>query len=390
MRDLLTRHLKNEYALDPMENLISPEMISPYVVELPKSVLTQVQSFIKATFALRTSEAYKKYYKSELKQRGLIDPGNFSICMSYDFHLDQDLTPRLIEINTNAAFLALGYELYKARQLNLPIETFKIDDLKTCVENECALNGQSLKSGSEVQIIDENPEQQRLYAEFLLYQKLFDRWGYNCKIRDYRETASVPFTYNRFTDFLMEKGESQSLKKKFVDKQTCFSPNPNEYLLLADKQRLIEWSDDEFWLKMNLTDLSVKENIQEYILRSVSVSTKNIEELWSDRKKLFFKPKRAYGSKQSYKGASMSRKVLADVMEGDFIAQEYVQAPEINFSSTEASKALLGHDQPQIFKYDLRFYTYKDELQMVIARLYQGQVTNAKTLGGGFAPVIFK
>ena len=38
-------------------------------------------------------------------------------------------------------------------------------------------------------------------------------------------------------------------------------------------------------------------------------------------------------------------------------------------------------------KFDLRAYTYDGAVQWVAARLYQGQTTNFRTPGGGFAPV---
>ena len=38
-------------------------------------------------------------------------------------------------------------------------------------------------------------------------------------------------------------------------------------------------------------------------------------------------------------------------------------------------------------KFDLRAYAYAGELQWLAARLYQGQTTNFRTPGGGFAPV---
>ncbi|NJM56103.1 MAG: hypothetical protein HC841_09630 [Verrucomicrobiae bacterium] len=42
---------------------------------------------------------------------------------------------------------------------------------------------------------------------------------------------------------------------------------------------------------------------------------------------------------------------------------------------------------PQLFKTDVRAYTYDGHIQLVAARLYQGQTTNFRTPGGGFAPV---
>ncbi len=38
-------------------------------------------------------------------------------------------------------------------------------------------------------------------------------------------------------------------------------------------------------------------------------------------------------------------------------------------------------------KLDIRNYVYDGEVQLLAARLYQGQTTNFRTPGGGFAPV---
>lgn len=50
-------------------------------------------------------------------------------------------------------------------------------------------------------------------------------------------------------------------------------------------------------------------------------------------------------------------------------------------------RTLSGGDAPQILKFDLRQYVYQGEVQWTAARLYQGQTTNFRTPGGGFAPV---
>ncbi len=38
-------------------------------------------------------------------------------------------------------------------------------------------------------------------------------------------------------------------------------------------------------------------------------------------------------------------------------------------------------------KFDMRAYTYEGSAMWFAARLYQGQTTKFRTLGGGFAPV---
>lgn len=45
-----------------------------------------------------------------------------------------------------------------------------------------------------------------------------------------------------------------------------------------------------------------------------------------------------------------------------------------------------GATQQQL-KFDVRNYVYDGAVQWVAARLYQGQTTNFRTPGGGFAPV---
>jgi hypothetical protein len=39
-------------------------------------------------------------------------------------------------------------------------------------------------------------------------------------------------------------------------------------------------------------------------------------------------------------------------------------------------------------KVDIRNFVYQAQVQSVASRLYQGQTTNLRTPGGGFAPVV--
>ena len=43
---------------------------------------------------------------------------------------------------------------------------------------------------------------------------------------------------------------------------------------------------------------------------------------------------------------------------------------------------------PMLRKMDVRLYAYDGRVLLVAARLYQGQTTNFRTPGGGFAPVL--
>lgn len=364
-----------------LDELIAPQLLSPFEVKLPKSLLKEAQEFVRATFTLRESPEYQALLAPELQKRGIKDPGNKSICMSYDFHVDSKGHLKLIEINTNAAFQALGYEMYRMRNLPLPIPDFTMETMKESIQTEMKLQGKKTHSPLIVSIIDEEPEKQKLYAEFLLFKAYFEKWGWPTEITDYRKDLEVDFTYNRFTDFYLTQPESQVLREKFLSKKVCLSPNPFEYCMLADKQRMIDLSNDEFWERLPKSLQALRPTIKLNLPEAKDMCEAKAEEIWADRKKYFFKPKRAFGAKQSYRGGTVSRRMYDEIINQEMIAQEYIPAPELTFETPEGE---------QSFKYDLRFYVYRSEVQMVLARLYQGQVTNLKTQYGGFAPVIFE
>jgi hypothetical protein len=50
-------------------------------------------------------------------------------------------------------------------------------------------------------------------------------------------------------------------------------------------------------------------------------------------------------------------------------------------------KVCADENSPQLLKYDVRCYVYDGNIQLIAARLYQGQTANFRTPGGGFALV---
>ena len=74
----------------------------------------------------------------------------------------------------------------------------------------------------------------------------------------------------------------------------------------------------------------------------------------------------------------MTRRVFEEISRGGYIAQSLVPPSE---------RRLLVDGVEQNLKLDLRNYVYRGEVQLVTARLYQGQTTNFRTPGGGFAVV---
>ncbi|WP_374075854.1 hypothetical protein [Bdellovibrio bacteriovorus] len=366
-----------------LENLVAENLISPFAVELPRSVLLQAQKIVSLLFSLREKKSYLDHYQSLIEEKGLRDPGNKSIMMSYDFHVDENQNLKLIEINTNAAFLVLGHQMYAMKGHPLPVSDFSLSEIGDSIRTEMQLQGKQVPANFKVAITDEAPSEQRLFVEFLVYNELFKSFGWDSRIQDYRELFQdfhPDFIYNRYTDFFLNEPSSKTLREKFLNREVCLSPNPFEYLLLADKQRLIDWGVPGFLESQGLEGNDL-ELIRQAVPLSYDICPAMSEKIWSERKKLFFKPKNAFGSKQSYKGASVSRKTFEGIINSDMIAQEYVPAPEVTFETPVG---------PQNFKYDLRCYAYQGRLQLVLARIYQGQVTNLRTPFGGFATTLFK
>jgi len=90
---------------------------------------------------------------------------------------------------------------------------------------------------------------------------------------------------------------------------------------------------------------------------------------------LFFKPNSGYGSRGAYRGDKLTRRVFGEILQSAYIAQKLAMPGERRVSEMES------------LKYDVRCYTYNGVIQLAAARLYQGQTTNFRTPGGGFAPV---
>ena len=65
-------------------------------------------------------------------------------------------------------------------------------------------------------------------------------------------------------------------------------------------------------------------------------------------------------------------------MSGGYVAQRFAAPGE------RADVA----DPARMLKFDLRNYVYNGHVQLIAARLWQGQTTNFRTPGGGFAPVL--
>jgi len=322
--------------------------------------------------------------------------GTRGVFQSYDFHVTDD-GPKLIEINTNAGGALLNVALARAQRACCPaiagmttgpVALGALDQIFIAMffaEWRLARGDQILR---RIAIVDENPSEQYLYPEFLLFQQLFRRHGVDAvivgpaalRMRDdalWHEDDRIDLVYNRLTDFMLQEPGHAVLRDAYLKNIVVLTPHPRAHALYANKRNLAVLSDPE-----RLQALGVSEDVVRTLVSGIPkteiVDALHAERLWSERRKLFFKPASGFGSKAAYRGDKLTKRVWEQVLAGDYIAQALVPPGE---------RMIADHGAPHALKFDVRNYVYDGAVQFITARLYQGQTTNFRTPGGGFAPV---
>jgi hypothetical protein len=322
------------------------------------------------------------------------DFGPVGVFMGYDFHLAADGT-KLIEVNTNAGGAFLNALLAKAQracctEVEVALGRPEADDFEPAVmrmfQHEWELQ-QRQDAPRRIAIVDDRPAEQYLYPEFLLAQRFFKKNGIDALIVDgnqlryergqlLAEGQLIDLVYNRLVDFSLGNPEHRDLRAAYLDGAVVVTPNPRAHALYADKRNLALLSHHaalRYWgaSPQMLADLAG-------VPRTVLVTPDNAQELWQTRKSLFFKPAGGYGSKAVYRGDKVTKGVWAEIIRGGYVAQDFA-AP------SERMVRLDGSSEAR--KTDVRLYVYNGQVLLTAARLYQGQTTNFRTPGGGFAPV---
>lgn len=310
------------------------------------------------------------------------------VFMGYDFHLNP-AGVHLIEINTNAGGAFLNALLLRS-QCNVPLPGTAVA-LDNPEQSFLAMFGEEwrLERGDvplqTVAIVDENPQAQYLYPEFLLAQRMFERAGFAALIADpaeleerpdglYCRSRKVDLVYNRLTDFAL--AQHDVLRQACRGGSAVVTPNPGHHACYADKRNLVALTDAGFLRGLGLVEEHIAV-LQAGIPETRLVRAQDAEQWWVQRKQWFFKPAAGYGSKGAYRGDKLTRRVFEEILLGGYVAQK-LAAPGERMVCTEG-------EEPAPLKYDVRCYVYNGRVQLVAARLYQGQATNFRTRGGGFA-----
>ena len=312
------------------------------------------------------------------------------VYLGYDFHLDAD-GPRLIEINTNAGGGLLNLVLARAQRACCPeatpyspLQTHDEADVVEMFRQEWRLSRGDAPL-TRIAIVDDAPRNQYLYPEFLLFERLFRRHGIDAVIADptelrVREGAlwfgeqRIDLIYNRLTDFALDEPAHALLREAYRANQVVVTPHPRAYALYADKRNLALLTDALRLRALGVDDATVA-TLSAGIARTFVVDPADADRLWAQRGTLFFKPVTGYGSKGAYRGDKLTKRVFADILRSPYVAQALIPP-----SARRTPDA-------QFLKLDVRNYVYGGAVQNLAARLYQGQTTNFRTPGGGFAPV---
>jgi hypothetical protein len=391
-RDLAQRGF-NRPVVETHPHLFSalPVFVSREHVERMRSVIAAVESVV-------ALPAYQAAALDQAPSIARFTPGPRGVFFGYDFHLGE-AGPRLIEINTNAGGAMLNAELARAQRaccdevrelVTGPVDVAALEERlyqMFVAEWRLARGGTPL---GRVAIVDDAPSEQYLFPEFLLFQRLFAERGVPAVIADATALEwndgvlrhgghRIDLVYNRLTDFYLERPEHAALREGYLSGAAVVTPHPQVHALYANKRNLALLTDEGRLRSWDVSSETIA-TLLAGIPATRPVDRADAEHLWSERKGLFFKPASGFGSRGSYRGDKLTRKVFSEILEGDYVAQELVPPSERLMRDAQAPRAL---------KMDLRNYVYDGDVQLIAARLYQGQTTNFRTPGGGFAPVFY-
>ena len=396
----LREQLESEPGLQGMMANITqtrPNLFSSTVVFISQEVEQQITATVAAIERVAALPGYQSQALSRADASAQSSFGPLGACMGYDFHLSPE-GPQLIEINTNAGGLLLNVALVRSQEAccdemdwafpsNARRDTLRKNIFEMFTQEWHLQRGAA--PWQSVVIVDEAPADQYLAPEFELFRQLFAHHGIQAAIADPSElewkngqlmhqNKAVDMVYNRLTDFYLTHPKHLALRQAHEANAVVLTPHPRAHALLADKRNLIALSQNELLAAWGASTADRK-LLARHVPTTRLVTPDRADELWAQRRQLFFKPVAGYGAKAAYRGDKLTRRVWADILEGDFVAQALVP-PSGRMVQVDGVLTDL--------KFDIRAYSYVGKVQLLAARMYAGQTTNFRTQGGGFAPVI--
>ena len=373
-----------------------PHLFSPVPLFVSRQHLERMASVVSAVEHVVVNSSFQEAALQWAPPIASHDPETRGGMLGYDFHLGAE-GPQLIEINTNPGGLLLSAIQGRAQRsccrdvANLATVPTEAEAIEDDVFEVFMVEWRQRRGTAPlhlVAIVDQSPDAQYLYPEFLLYRHLFARRGIEPIICDpadlvrhdgrlWRGRQAVDLVYNRLTDFSLEASAHESLRLAYLADEVVVSPHPRAHALYADKRNLTLLGNEAFLRRAGIVDEEV-EILRLSVPRTELVTSANRDGLWARRRELFFKPASGYGSKAAYRGDKLTKRVWQEMSAATYVAQDLIVPGERQVSDAHVPVAL---------KADIRNFAYAGLVRHVAARLYQGQTTNFRTPAGGFAPV---
>lgn len=373
-----------------------PHLFSDVMMFIDGQEARQMQALIAAIEQVAANPGYQAQALAASPDWAQMDACAHGVFGGYDFHLTQ-AGAQLIEINTNAGGALLN--AYLARAQSVCCEAARKAWEKTSwpeyeqmfvdmfrAEWRLARGAAPLTA---IAIVDETPQQQYLYPEFVLFERLFRHHGIVAVIAAPEELSlrqdalwcgamRIDLVYNRLTDFALAQPTNAVLRTALTEQLAVVTPHPRTHALYADKRNLALLTDDAQLAAWGI-DAATRSLLKAGIPHTERVVPARAEDFWARRRGLFFKPFAGFGSKAAYRGDKLTRRVFDGIASGGYVAQALAQ-PSLRRVMVDGERTDL--------KADLRCYVYDGQVQLMAARLWQGQTTNFRTSGGGFAAVM--
>lgn len=402
----LERELASAGLPDSARRQLTAAMFARQPVFVAQDRLQAMAAVVAAVTEVTSLPGWREVVLATAPASAATDDGSHGVFFGYDFHLHGSELG-LIEINTNAGGALLNAALARAQEVCCPeVESYAhgphtaarweaeiVAMFRQEWQRYLARRGLPERPLTSVAIVDHEPMAQHLYPEFLLFQSLLRRHGITTVIADpaslryldgalWADGQRIDLVYNRSTDFYFAEAASQTLAQAWREGAVVVTPNPYHYALYADKRNLARLTDPDWLRGIGATPATIG-ILARAIPKTIEMTLENADRLWSERRQWFFKPVSGYGARAAYRGDKLTRRVWAEILAATarapaYVAQRIVHPGErLSVTAPEAGR----------INFDLRHYVYGGEIQWTAARLYQGQTTNFRTPGGGFAPV---
>lgn len=351
-------------------------------VTLPMVHAKTMIRFIRLLHKLHNAPSYQRHVAPLVPETARHDPGHESVMMGYDFHLTPE-GPRLIEVNTNAGGALLAW---RAQGKTFPYHGRRNAVMDSFHQEMSLFSKGETNKPQHVVILDDKPEEQFLYPEMQTFATLFAQRGIQAAIAPPEslewhndslvyQGKKVDLIYNRHCDFYLESPAMADVRTAFLKHKVCLTPNPRTYGLLADKRRMILWSDPDILATLDLTPAQCQ------VLLAITPQTRTLDsldpsEVWQERRHWVFKPVTSHGGKGVLLGRSVSKSRFHALNPEQTLVQRLAPPGTITCP-----------DREQPVKSDFRFFVYRHHILGVAARIYQGQITTLREPGSGYAPV---